>query len=125
METLMNISVLIDEEKAENKKVKEIEKALDDKAVEKIKNLSDQEIDDMLVKKLISPVTDAISALSTKVLTDFIKALSDLEKKYEYTLEGLGEEIKETSTELSGMVGQIEGKGSDAEALKMLMELLS
>ena len=125
METLMNISALIDEEKAENKKVKEIEKALDDKAVEKIKNLSDQEIDDMLVKKLITPVTDAIGALSAKVLTDFIKALSDLEKKYEYTLEGLGKEIKETSTELSGMVGQLEGKGSDAEALKMLMELLS
>lgn len=124
-ESLIQIQTLINEKKALLKEVKDITKALDDKAKEKIESLTDNEVDELLYTKWVKPIIEGISKLADETINDFIKQIESLKAKYSNSLDSLNKEIDETSNNLLDMISELSGSDKDNKALKMLAEVLN
>lgn len=114
----------IDEEKVINKKIKTILSELDIKAKEKIESLTEDEVKDLLKKKWIDPVIDAINSTGESVLTKFISDFTAIKKKYSDPLADLSGEIEETGKALKDSLMELTGSDADMDAIKMLLEEL-
>lgn len=114
----------IDEEKVINKKIKTILSELDIKAKEKIESLTEDEVKDLLKKKWIDPVIDAINSTGESVLTKFISDFAAIKKKYSDPLADLSSEIEETGKALKDSLMELTGSDADMDAIKMLLEEL-
>lgn len=119
---LQKIRDLIAAEKNLNKEVKVIESGLDNKAKEKILELSEDEVKDLLFKKWIVPVTENINGIAKAVFVSFSAQIESLRKKYENPLSSLSEEIEDTSNFLKESMNHLVGSSIDMKAIKLLME---
>lgn len=79
---------------------------------------------ELLHKKWIVPLVDEIEALPDKMLDNFIKALQNLQSKYETTFEEIEEEISSTEKELSNMISYLTGNEFDMKGLDELRKML-
>lgn len=116
-----DILAKLEESKTIRKKIKEAEKTLDEKTAEKIQNLTDAEIDGLLTRKWVDPVIAAMDQVTKSAIEKFISELCALEKKYPEHSE---EEMERVTKEFSDMCGELTGKDSDMQALKMLVREL-
>ena len=114
----------IDEEKVINKKIKTILSELDTKAKDKIESLTEDEVKDLLKKRWIDPVIDAINSTGESVLTKFISDFAAIKKKYSDPMADLSGEIKETGKALKDSLMELKGSDADMDAIKMLLEEL-
>ena len=119
---LVSMQKAIDDEKKYKKEIKQIEKELDEKAQEKIKDLSDEEVNDLLIKKWIDPIIRDIKNVANRMLSSFVNSLTELKKKYENPLSNISEEEKVATTHLKNLMGELDGNDVDMSAIKMLME---
>mgnify|MGYP003319328310 CR=1 FL=1 len=94
------------------------------KTENKIKNLSEQEIKELLIKKWIDPICTGINDLSIKSIKSLKKDLQILAKKYEITLTDLDQQIKDTEDELSHMIDELTGNELDIEGLKQFQQVV-
>lgn len=121
-EKAAEIIMYLDLSKMKRKEKKEREKEIDKKAVEKIHMLTDEEVEELLIKKWIDPVITEINGVTAATINDFVSGLLALEKKYENPMSKVDEEVAETTKEFTKMCGELVGSDTDMKAIEMLVE---
>jgi type I restriction enzyme M protein len=119
-EKLKKLVALWDEKSKLDKALKAERKALEEKTIVEIQNLSDFYIEIYLGRKWITPVMDKILADVYKAdfIIDKVKALA---QKYAVSYHDLNTQLVEAQDELSGLITQLEGDDSSIEGLNALM----
>ncbi len=119
-EKLKKLVALWDEKSKLDKALKAERKALEEKTVTKIQNLTDKEVEIFLGRKWITPVMDKIldNVDNPSFIIDQVKALA---RKYAVSYHDLNAQLVEAQDELSGLITQLEGDESSIEGLNALM----
>lgn len=123
-EELSKVLKLVDEEKALNKQIKDIESSLNEKAYNFIPEMTDEQIRTLLTVKWLEPIRTELIGISVKTIMDFITALSNLKDKYKDSLGDINKEIEETSSKLKEMMSELTGSEVDMKALEILKSVL-
>lgn len=114
----------ISREKTLKSEARKMEKALDDKAIEKLKALNDDEVSHLLHEKWTVSLMNGITAVADDVLSRFVKDFKALKDKYAYPMEDLSKEIEDTTVELKKGLSELVGDDSDMDAIRMMLEEL-
>lgn len=117
-------STLIQKEKEINRSIKEISRTLEEKTIETIKNLSDDNIRALLCLKWIAPLTDSINDMPNTIIKDFCNRINSLGKKYEIRCTDIEKKIKETSSMLSSMINNLTSDHYDLAGLKEFQNMI-
>ena len=123
-ETYLKAELEVLKVKVPKKEIKEATEKLHLKTKETIENLSDEQVYELLERKWISPLTEALSKLPSVLIANLTNKLEVLAQKYETTLKEIEDEMKETQKELSAMVDDLEGNEWDMKGLEAFQELL-
>lgn len=115
---------LVNEKKTLNKEIKKESESLEKNSKETIENLSDDEVNKMLVKKWIEPLMDLLQKIPMNITNELIKKLENLSKKYEVTFEDIENDINQTEKELISMIDDLVGNEYDMLGLQELKSLL-
>lgn len=114
----------MEREKAIKKKVKEQTASLEEKTIELINNISDEDAKRVLAEKWILPLVAQIREMPGHVLKEFIASINVLAKKYTVTMTDLDAEIEIAETGLRDLLHGLSGADHDMEGLKQLASLL-
>ena len=125
VEKLEEVDALTKEEKKLKSEIKAGDDVLHLETRDRIENLSDTEVVELLQQKWIVPIYDEIIAISIKVVDEFKKGIEALVNKYADTFEDLEKEIQDTQDELSKMLGELTGSEADLAGIRELQKLLS
>ena len=123
-EELENAAKAIKEEKAIRKKIKAIASELDDKAMNKIAHLTNDEINELLITKWVAPIVDGVIFVGNNTIDTFARGVIALKKKYAHPLSTLDEELHKVDDELFGLIDELCGSEVDLEALELLKDAL-
>ena len=96
--------------------------ALEEKTIQAIEHLTDEEIAEFLHQKWIVPVCKGINGSLTAVLSALETAALALSQKYAVSYQHIDDEIAQANEELSLLVSQLTG---DAFAIKGLEALIN
>ena len=118
---LKQMVALWDEQTKLGKQIKADKLALEEKTIQAIKQLTDEEIADFLHLKWIVPVCEGINGALTAVLSALETAALALSQKYAVSYHQIDDEIAQANEELSQLVSQLTG---DAFAIKGLEALI-
>ncbi len=116
---------LSDELKALRKEIMKLTKELEEKTINKIEGLTDDEINTLLEEKWIVPLCNSLNGMPQKVVDDFVSALTKVAEKYSETLASIGNEIKQTQKELFELMDELTGSGFDMKGLETLKGILA
>lgn len=105
-----------------NKEIKKLDEEILIKIKNKIENLTDAEIDDMLTKKWIDPMVADIIGYSDTLSNVFVKDLEGLKAKYAVPLSKINADIKKKDEELADLFSQLTGSDLDMEAISLLKQ---
>ena len=119
-EKLKKLVALWDEKSKLDKALKAERKALEEKTIAHIQNLTDHEVELFLGWKWITPMMAKILANvnNADFIIDQVKALA---QKYAVSYHDLNSQLVEAQDELSGLITQLEGDESSIEGLNALM----
>lgn len=115
---------LKDEESANNKESKELKQELQDKSVEKIQALTDEEIYKLLEDKWIKPVRRDLKELLNKVFNNFENDLNATVEKYGSPMKDIEKRDQRVNSDLKDQLLRLHGSKSDMRAIQDFMELL-
>lgn len=115
---------LIDEDKALKKSVKEAQIALHLKTKTTIEGLTDQQANELLHLKWITPLSTELAAMPSAVISQLTSQVQALADKYAVTYSQVANEIKTTEQELADMMGELTGNEFDMQGLAELTKLL-
>lgn len=115
---------LIDEEKKLKKAVKEAQVALHLKTKTTIEELTDEQVNELLHLKWITPLSTELAAMPSAVITQLTSKVKALADKYAVTYSQVANEIKTTEQELADMMGELTGNKFDLQGLNELTNLL-
>lgn len=118
---LKQMVALWDEQSKTNKQIKADRLTLEEKTIQAIEHLTDEEIADFLHRKWIVPVCQGINGSLTAVLFALETAALALSQKYAVSYHQIDDEIAQANEELSQLVSQLT---SDAFAIKGLEALI-
>ncbi|MCS6128722.1 type I restriction-modification system subunit M [Shewanella baltica] len=121
---IIKANKLIDEEKALKKAVKEAQVALHLKTKTTIEGLSDEQVNELLHLKWITPLSQELAAMPSAVITQLTSQVQALADKYSVTYSQVANEIKTTEQELADMMGELTGNEFDIQGLAELTSLL-
>ncbi len=116
---------LVTEEKQLKKDIKTESAKLHNKTKEVIESLSDEQAIELLKKKWVSPLIDAIMKLPQEIINDIANKVKSLKEKYKTTLSEITDEIEENQSTLISLIDKLEGDDFDMEGLSELKSLLS
>jgi type I restriction enzyme M protein len=115
---------LIDEDKTLKKAVKEASTVLHLKTKTTIEGLTDEQVNNLLHLKWITPLSRELSAMPSAVITQLTTQVQALADKYAVTYSKVANEIKSTEQELAEMMGELTGNEFDLQGLTELTSLL-
>ena len=118
---LKKIVALWDEQTKTNKQIKADRQALEEKTIQAIEHLTDEEIADFLHRKWIVPVCQGINGSLAAVLSALEAVALALSRKYAVSYQQIDDEITQANEELSQLVSQLTG---DEFAIKGLEALI-
>ena len=118
---LKEIVALWDKQSKANKAIKVAKTELEEKTIDVIENLTNEEVDFFLHKKWIDPICQGISSTLTVVLSTFEKAIVALEAKYAESYNEIESKIATNQNQLTEMITQLTG---DEFAIKGLNNLI-
>ena len=121
---IIKANKLIDEEKALKKAVKEAQVALHLKTKTTIEGLSDEQVNELLHLKWITPLSQELAAMPSAVINQLTSQVQSLADKYAVTYSQVANEIKTTEQELADMMGKLTGNEFDQQGLAELTSLL-
>ena len=122
---LSNVIVLNEEENLLKKEIKECNNELIKETINKINSLTNDEINDMLVKKWIIPITSGIMELPNKGIDELEEKIVHQKMKYESTLKEVNSNIESLESDISFMLNSLTGDDYDMKGIKELSKLLS
>ena len=117
-------SKFIDEEKTLKKAVKEAQIALHLKTKTTIEGLTDGQVNELLHRKWIAPLSQALAAMPSAVISQLTSQVQALADKYAVTYSQVAKDIKTTEQELADMMGELTGNEFDMQGLAELTHLL-
>lgn len=118
---LKEIVALWDKQSKTNKAIKVAKTELEEKTIDAIENLTNEEVDFFLHKKWIDPICQGISNTLTVVLSTFEKAIVALEAKYAESYNEIESKITDNQSQLTEMIARLTG---DEFAIKGLNNLI-
>ncbi|SHJ17093.1 type I restriction-modification system subunit M [Cycloclasticus pugetii] len=121
---IIRASKLIEEDKTLKKAVKEAATALHLKTKTTIEGLTDEQVNELLHLKWITPVSTELAAMPSAVITQLTSQVQALADKYAVTYSQVANEIKTTEQELAEMMGELTGNEFDLQGLAELTSLL-
>jgi type I restriction enzyme M protein len=121
---LIRASELIEEEKDLKKAVKEAATALHLKTKTTIEGLSNQQVNELLHLKWITPLTSELAVMPNAVIAQLTNKVQALADKYAVTYSQVANEIKTTEIALAQMMGELNGNDFDQRGLNELTNLL-
>ena len=108
-ELLKAIVVLWEELAAKKKQINKAKEEMENKTIEAIQNLTDDEVKSFLEKKWISPITSAIEALPKAIIEKLADEIITLNVKYSVTYNDIEASIAESEQSLAELIGQLTG----------------
>lgn len=118
---LKQMVALWDEQTKLGKQIKADKLALEEKTIQAIKQLTDEEIADFLHLKWIVPVCEGINGALTDVLSALENTTLALSQKYSVSYQQINDEIVKANDELSQLVSQLTGDEFDIKGLEALI----
>ena len=106
-ELLKKVDDLTKEKSTVNKVIKTKELEMKELVAERIIQLTDEEVDQLLYKKWFGSVLDKVEELVQSPLKAEIRILEELNKRYSYTLDSLDDEISKLEKELEAMMSEM------------------
>jgi type I restriction enzyme M protein len=113
------------EEKTLKATIKQAAAALHLKTKATIEGLSDAQVLDLLERKWITPLSDELHRLPDQQIAGLIGKLEALVEKYRITYADNARDIRQTETELAGMIDALDANEFDAKGLAELKTLLA
>ena len=124
LEILKRYNKLNTEEKDKKKELKEKTNALHLLTKETIENLTKEQVLDLLYDKWIVPILFGIGKLPENVISVLVSKLEKMTAKYSTTFFDVEQQIKETETQLIGLLNELGGNQYDMAGLEELKTLL-
>ena len=118
------LAALQKRQKALKKSVKEARGALELATAEAMKGLSDAQVHELLERKWIDPLVEALEELPRKAVDELVGKIEGLKGKYGDTYADVARQISETERELDEMLGQLVGSEFDMLGIAELRQLL-
>lgn len=94
------------------------------KTIDIINSLTDDEVMELLRLKWITPIVSSVTELPDMLIKDFISKIEHLEKKYAVTYFDIAEKIGKAKTELSSMIDELTGSEFDMKGLAGFKSML-
>jgi type I restriction enzyme M protein len=113
------------EEKTLKTAIKQEAAALHLKTKKTIEGLSDAQVHELLERKWITPLSDALHSLPDQQIDGLTRKLDALVQKYEITYADNARDIKQTETALAGMIEELDANEFDLKGLSELKTLLA
>jgi len=113
------------EEKALKAAIKKDAAALHLKTKATIENLSDAQVHELLERKWIAPLMDALHNLPDQQIDGLTRKLDALVQKYQITYADNAREIEHTEAALAGMIEELDADEFDGKGLAELKALLA
>lgn len=117
-------NTLIAEEKTLKKDIKEEADALHTLTKKTIETLTGGQVKDLLERKWISPLVNALYSLPANCITTLIQKVNYLAGKYSTTLQHVSNQLQDTEQALAKMMGELTGSEHDMEGLNAWQKLL-
>lgn len=115
---------LIEEDKKLKKASKDAATALHLKTKTTIESLTNDQVNNLLHLKWITPLSTELAAMPNTVVTQLTRQVQALADKYAVTYSQVANEIKTTEQELAQMMGELTGNEFDMQGLAELTRLL-
>ncbi|MDC9623152.1 type I restriction-modification system subunit M [Xenorhabdus sp. XENO-7] len=122
---LLAVDKLQTEEKSLKTNLKAANEALLEAARKKIENLTQDEIDHLLLLKWIKPIVSSLDKLPNQVLQQLTSKLETLAEKYAQTYADIAQKTQQVERSLAAMMGELQGSDFDMRGLKELQQFLS
>jgi len=122
--SILKVDSLIAEERALKKAVKTDSEALHFKTKATIEGLNDEQVNQLLECKWITPLLSELKQLPTAIINDLSQKLQNLADKYATTYADVANEIKTTEQHLATMLDELTGNEYDMQGLAELKTLL-
>jgi len=121
---VIEVSNLLLEEKKLKATIKTEKPKLQHQTKIVIENLSEAEVFDLLEKKWITPLMNALKKLPEGTIDTLVSKIEQLAKKYETTYAEVAEEIHQTEHELAKLIDELVGSEYDMQGLSAFQSLL-
>ncbi len=122
---IIQVADWLTEEKTLKAAIKQAADALHLKTKKTIENLSDAQVHELLERKWIIPLIDSLHQLPGQQLDALIRKLEALVEKYRITFAANAREIRQTETELLGIIKDLDANEFDLKGLAKLKSLLT
>ena len=122
---IINVDDLISEQRKLNREVKSESAALHMKTKETIEGLSDEQVNQLLELKWITPLADSLNQLPGTMLQQLVDQVQALSEKYSTTFADITDEIKQVSESLSLQIDDLTGNEYDMKGLEEFKTLLN
>src|SRR5699024_5520117 len=106
-ELLDKVKKLLDEKATLTKEIKTREKELNEQVEDKIENLTDEEIDQLMYRKWFGDLTDHMTQLIENPLKKELETLKELQARYADTLETIETESQSLEAQFSTMLEEL------------------
>ncbi|WP_433924634.1 type I restriction-modification system subunit M [Vreelandella sp. 21] len=104
--------------------IKDKTQALHLKTKTTIEGLTDEQVNELLHLKWVTPLSTELAAMPSAVITQLTSQVQALADKYAITYSQVASEIKSTEQELAQMMGELTGNEFDQQGLNELANLL-
>ncbi|MEZ8285897.1 type I restriction-modification system subunit M [Vibrio splendidus] len=121
---IIRVANLIEEEKKLKKAFKEATTALHLKTKTTIEELTDEQVNDLLAFKWITPLCNELAELPNAVVNRLTSKVQQLADKYAVTYSQVANDIATSEHQLAEMMGQLKGNEFDMQGLVELTKLL-
>ncbi|UOX33706.1 type I restriction-modification system subunit M [Flavobacterium sediminilitoris] len=121
---ILKVNDLIAEEKTLKSQVKTETIALHNKTKATIENLSEEQINELLELKWITPLVNSINSLPKTIIDQLANKVQTLASKYEITYADVAHEINEAEKTLATLLDDLEGNDFDLQGLNEFKNFL-
>lgn len=121
---LVKAYILLSEEKRVKKEASDMAATLHIKTKETIEGLSDEQLLDLLRLKWIAPLCASLRAMPNAIISSLEISVQTLADKYAVTYSELGDQIRESEKNLSGLIDDLTGNEFDIKGLEQFKSLL-
>lgn len=121
---VVRVNTLLAEEKELKKGVKEKSENLHTKTKDTIENLSEEQVNELLKEKWITPLIQSLMKLPDSIVNEMTSKLEALSKKYETTFAEVESQISKIEKELIKSIDDLEGNEFDMKGLNEFKTIL-
>lgn len=123
-QSLIKAKKLLDKQSTKKKELNQAQNALQLKTKSCIETLSDEQCNEMLEAKWITPLQQDLNSIADIVVDEFISHITAINEKYSTTFTEICNHISNTESSFSTMLADITGSDSDLAGLSELQKLL-